>query len=210
MSVDGPCCRTRLENAHGTVFRALLYPWHPWFGMRVAIHETIAKSDGVAFRCTLSGSASDRWLEVPAWMFERAAYPEQASMVVAPLVDMAALSTLADLLRQALKDRPAPSNVPLPGALSSSHHQNRGEAHDNPGVGTSIMRSGATSRATRRQRSSSADRPVRRRVADISDGDTVLAGAAGGGARHADQPDEASDPAPRPGKRDLRRNGGRP
>ncbi|MBV8901077.1 MAG: hypothetical protein JOY92_13300 [Verrucomicrobia bacterium] len=92
------------------MFRALLYPWHPWFGMRVAIHETIAKSDGVAFRCTLSGSASDRWLGVPAWMFERATYPEQASMVVAPLVDMAALSTLADLLRQALKDRPAPSN----------------------------------------------------------------------------------------------------
>ena len=52
--------------------------------MRVAIHETIAKSDGVAFRCTLSGSVSDRWLEVPGWMFERAACPEQARVAVTP------------------------------------------------------------------------------------------------------------------------------
>ena len=45
---------TRFENAHGTVFRELLYHWHPWFGMRVAIHETVDKADGVVFRCTLS------------------------------------------------------------------------------------------------------------------------------------------------------------
>jgi hypothetical protein len=36
--------------------------------MRVAIHEAVDKADGVVFRCTLSGSAADRWLEVPAWM----------------------------------------------------------------------------------------------------------------------------------------------
>ena len=38
----------------------------------MAIHETVDKADGVVFRCTLSGSAADRWLEVPAWMFDRA------------------------------------------------------------------------------------------------------------------------------------------
>jgi hypothetical protein len=51
------------KNAHGTVFRELIYHWHPWFGMRVAIHEAIDKADGIVFRCTLSGSAADRWLE---------------------------------------------------------------------------------------------------------------------------------------------------
>jgi hypothetical protein len=61
--------------AHGTVFRELLYHWHPWFGMRVAIHEAVDRADGVVFRCTLSGSAADRWLEAPAWMFDRAACP---------------------------------------------------------------------------------------------------------------------------------------
>ena len=32
-------CTTTFNNAHGTVFRELVYRWHPWFGMRVAIHE---------------------------------------------------------------------------------------------------------------------------------------------------------------------------
>jgi hypothetical protein len=39
------CCTTRFKNAHGTVFRELLYHWHPWFGMRVAIHEAVDKAD---------------------------------------------------------------------------------------------------------------------------------------------------------------------
>jgi hypothetical protein len=69
----------KLKNAHGTVFRELLYHWHPWFGMWVAIHEAIDKADGVVFRCTLSGSAAERWLEVPAWMFERAMCPRSAA-----------------------------------------------------------------------------------------------------------------------------------
>src|SRR5438093_11349591 len=68
-----PRCTTRLENAHGTEFRELLYPWHPWFGLRVGVHEAIERSDGSVFRCSLSGSDADRWLEVPAWMFDRSA-----------------------------------------------------------------------------------------------------------------------------------------
>jgi len=45
-----PHCTTRFENAHGTVLRELLYPWHPWFELQVAIHEAIEKADGVVFR----------------------------------------------------------------------------------------------------------------------------------------------------------------
>jgi hypothetical protein len=44
--VDGDCT-TRFKNAHGTVFRELLYYWHPWFGMRVAIHGSVDKAAGV-------------------------------------------------------------------------------------------------------------------------------------------------------------------
>jgi hypothetical protein len=208
--VDARDCRTRLENAHRTVIRELLYSWHPWFGMRVVIHETIAKSDGVAFRCTLSGSGSDRLLEIPAWMFEPAAHPEQARVVISPRVEMAALSTLAELLRQALKNGPAPSHRLLEGALRSSHDENRGEDHGDQSISASVVRIGSSSKAMRRQRSSSADRPVWRRVADISNADSVLAGAVRGDARHADQLDDASDLEPRPGKRGRGRNGGRP
>jgi hypothetical protein len=66
-------CTTRLGNTHGTEFRELLYPWHPWFALWVGVHEAIEKSDTIVFRCNLSGSDADRWLEVPAWMFERSA-----------------------------------------------------------------------------------------------------------------------------------------
>ena len=30
-------CTTRLENTHGTEFRELLYPWHPWFRLRIGV-----------------------------------------------------------------------------------------------------------------------------------------------------------------------------
>src|ERR1700738_4428572 len=66
-------CTTRLENAHGIPFREVLYPWHPWFGLSVAVHEAVGKSGGVVFRCTLSGSGASRGLEVPSWMFDRTA-----------------------------------------------------------------------------------------------------------------------------------------
>jgi dTDP-4-dehydrorhamnose reductase len=109
------------------VVRELLYPWHPWFGLQVAIHEAVEKADGVVFRCTMSGSGADRWLEVPAWMFERAACPEQIRLVTEPVVKITALSALADLLRQVLKDQRASSNAPLSGASKFSHDQNRRE-----------------------------------------------------------------------------------
>jgi hypothetical protein len=64
--------------------------------MRVAIHGAVDKADGVVFRCTLSGSAADRWLEVPAWMFDRAACPDPPRLTALPFVSMDALSALSD------------------------------------------------------------------------------------------------------------------
>src|SRR5262245_13444602 len=97
--------------------------------MRVAIHEVVDKADGVIFRCTLNGSVADRWLEVPAWMFDRARCPDQPRLTASPFVSMDALSALSDLLRQAL-------NTPHSGASRSSHDQNRGEVHDHAKLGT--------------------------------------------------------------------------
>jgi hypothetical protein len=87
-------CTTRFQNAHGTEFREVLYSWHPWSGLRVGVHEAIDKSDGIVFRCSLCGSDVDRWLEVPAWMFDRSA---RASMRAAAdaHVELAALTALA-------------------------------------------------------------------------------------------------------------------
>jgi len=103
-------CTTRLENTHGTDFRELLYPWHPWFGLRVCVHEAIDKSGGSIFRCTLSGSDACRWLEVPAWMFDRSTCAKLR--MAAAHADLAAPTALAALLRHVLNDRFVSSNSP--------------------------------------------------------------------------------------------------
>jgi hypothetical protein len=61
-------------------------------------HRVGKKAGGEVFRCSLSGRASGRWLEIPAWMFDRAA---RATWRVgaAPHVDIAVLSALATLLQ---------------------------------------------------------------------------------------------------------------
>ena len=125
-----------------------MYPWHPWFELQVAIHEAIEKADGLVFRCTVSGSDADRWLEVPAWMFERAACPDRVQLTATPFIDMTALSVLADLVRQVLKDRAASSNAPLSGASKSSHDQNRREAHVSIDVSAAVSQHERTPKIT--------------------------------------------------------------
>src|SRR5438094_10381189 len=127
LDVAASHCTTRLENTHGTEFRELLYPWHPWFGLRVGVHAAIERSSDTVFRCSLSGSDADRWLEVPAWMFDRSAC---AKVQVADAhVDLAALTHLAALLRRALNDRFTSSNAPLSRVSILSRDQTRGELH---------------------------------------------------------------------------------
>src|SRR5260221_12121154 len=121
-------CTTRFENAHRTVLREVLYRHHPWFGRRVCIHGTVDKAGYVVFRCTLEGSQADRWLEVPAWMFDRTAYPDPGLLAAQPYVSIEALAALSALLELALKDQ-TPSAVLLSGASRASHDQNRGETH---------------------------------------------------------------------------------
>ena len=146
--------------------------------MRVAIHEAVDKADGVVFRCTLSGSAADRWLEVPAWMFDRTACPHPLQLTASPFVGMNALLALSELLRQASNTPLSSSNAPHSGASRSSHDQNRGEAHDHAKPGTpasDVERPGKASA----KRPFPADRPVRGHNADA---DAGMAGPAGGDA----------------------------
>lgn len=118
----GPCCTTRLENAHGIEFREVFYRYHPWFGRDVGIHGVVAKSGGVYFRCAVAGGQGDRWLEVPAWMFERASCPGGLELTAAPFVSLDALAELSALLDRAMKTSTSSSNAPLSGASRSSHN----------------------------------------------------------------------------------------
>src|ERR1700682_5110166 len=63
---------TTTERPRDRGVRASL-SWHPWAGCLVHIHEVVEKAGREVFRCSLSGRVSGRWLEIPAWMFDRAA-----------------------------------------------------------------------------------------------------------------------------------------
>jgi hypothetical protein len=191
--MTGECacrCTTTFENAHRTVLREVLYRHHPWFGRRVCIHGTVDKAGYVFFRCTLEESQADRWLEVPAWMFDRTAYPDPGLLAAQPYVSIEALAALSALLDLALKDQ-TPSAVLLSGASRASHDQNRGETHVTRDENLreriptqSTIAPAAPARSVR-------ERPVERRHRRAR-----MAGAAGGSAGSAHEPDDAVDPRP--------------
>ena len=193
-------CTIRLENAHGTEFLEVLYRHHPWFGRVIGVHGVVAKSDGVYFRCAVDGCHADRWLEVPAWMFERPSCPGDLQLTAAPFVSLGALGELSALLDQALKTSTASSNAPVSGASRSSHDQIRGEADASD--------DGDEQRQARAAAWASADGPVRQRQAG-GRRRTALAGAAGASTVGADGADGAVDPRPRRQDRSASSKGSR-
>lgn len=79
----------------------MFYPWRPWAGRSVHVHEVIEKAGWAVFRCSLDGVASDRRLEVPVWMFDRSAI-QGWQLGAAPVASVAALGALAALLHDAV------------------------------------------------------------------------------------------------------------
>ena len=81
-------CTTKQHNAHGTEVREVLYPWHPWFGREVHVHEVVKRGNMPVFWCSTTADRKGQCLAVPSWMFDRAAclhlHPAQA-----PQVDLA-------------------------------------------------------------------------------------------------------------------------
>src|ERR1700739_1074160 len=124
-------CTTRRRNAHGIAEHELLYPWHPWAGCLVHIHEVVEKAGREVFRCSLSGRASARWLEIPAWMLDRAARATWR-IGAAPCVDIAVLTALATLLQDVTSVSDAPSQLRDSSAALGSHDANRGDVHAAP------------------------------------------------------------------------------
>src|SRR4029077_10352490 len=108
-----PRCTTRFSNAHRTVCRELLYRLHPGFECDVFVHSAIDKADGGVFRCTLDGSEAGLWLEIPAWMFDRAACVTDVRSLTDPFVSLEALGALSALLDQVLKADAPSSNARL-------------------------------------------------------------------------------------------------
>ena len=152
--VAGPRCTTRFENTHKTVRREVLYAHHPWFAHEVWVHAVIEKADGVFFRCTLDGTETDRFLEIPAWMFDRA-WCSRCHVTRDPFVSLDTLRALSSLLDFVLKTAIPSSDARLSGACRASRDQNRGEAHVRQDG--DVRSSGSTQAAARR----ATDGPVR-------------------------------------------------
>jgi hypothetical protein len=125
-------CTKRQDNAHKIEVLEVLYPWHPWFGRVVHIHEVIEQRAGGVLHCSPDGDASRRWLELPKWMFDRATCLA-IRMAASPRVDTAALialkTSLADALGAGLCGGPLP-NASASGAGRSSCNQNQGAARE--------------------------------------------------------------------------------
>jgi hypothetical protein len=140
-STNGPdavddSCTTWCVNTHRTKVaeeREVLYLWHPWAGHIVHIHEAIEKADGTVLRCSQDGGARGHWLELPAWMFDRAMC---LSMRIArdPRVELAALAALRELLTEAASPhrRSLSSKTPVLSAARKTRDQNRGKTHATP------------------------------------------------------------------------------
>jgi hypothetical protein len=94
-----------LRTPNETGFLEVLYPCHPWAGLRVGVHKAARKTGGIAFRCTLSG----RQLESPAWMFDRSV-GTRVRASADPYVELAALVDLTELLRSASSNTPLSSD----------------------------------------------------------------------------------------------------
>jgi hypothetical protein len=125
--MPGPLSTRRRDNAHKIEEFEVLYPWHPWFGRVVHVHEVIENRAGGVLHCSPDGDASRRWLELPQWMFDRAACLA-IRMAASPRVDTAALIALKTCLADAsggLCGGPL-SNASASGAGRSSCSQNQG------------------------------------------------------------------------------------
>src|SRR5215469_3467637 len=174
-------CTTSFKNTHGTLFRELLFPWHPWFARRIAVYEAIGKPNDLVFRCTLSGSDAGRSMEIRAWMFDRTVCAA-VRLTAAPYVSAAALSALRDLLWHALGKPSALSSEPVSGVSRTSPDQNRREAH-------ACQQKGIPDQAGERSAGRAAARPVWRRSPQGHSGCANVAGIAVGDTGKADRSD---------------------
>ena len=72
-------------------------------GAMSASNALIERAGSIVFHCTLDGSDAARWLEIPAWMFDRALCPHEPYLTPEPFAGVEALDALSALLDQTLK-----------------------------------------------------------------------------------------------------------
>src|SRR5262249_1197312 len=102
------------------------------------------------FRCDLTASDANRWLEIPAWMFDRSACAK-VRLAVEPHTDLSALVMLGALLRDVRNKRSTASDVADSGLSPLSAHPNQGEMSGAPRIRERAMLRQSRQRSARRR-----------------------------------------------------------
>ena len=126
---------TRRSNAHSTANpeeREVLYPWHPWAGCLVRVHEAIEKVDGIVLRCSGMERQSAGWSCRPRCSIALCAFRCRSHRD--PVIEFAALAALRELLTGVASQhsQSASSNTAVSGVASEARDQNRGNTHATP------------------------------------------------------------------------------
>ena len=121
-------CTTRQSKTHITDHREVCYRWHPCFGKCVGIKQGVNKVHGAVFRCVIDAEEFPSTLEIPKWMFDRAACALMVNKVK-PSVSVHALLDLQLLLQSASQND----------MLEEQRHfsKRKGDADDYPTSSTS-------------------------------------------------------------------------
>ena len=122
-------CTTRQTKTHITEHREVYYRWHPCFGKRVEIEQGVNKPHGAVFRCFVDAAEFPSNLEIPKWMFDRAACTLMVDKIK-PNVSVDALWELQLLLQSA-----APANDMVEEQRHSP--KRKGDADEAPTTSTS-------------------------------------------------------------------------
>jgi hypothetical protein len=93
----GGHCTSRQHNTHITASHEVLYRWHPWYGRKVWVFNTVEKNGETVLRCALDSLETSRVSEVPQWMFDPLACC-RITFAIHPVVSCEALHELKRLL----------------------------------------------------------------------------------------------------------------
>jgi hypothetical protein len=173
-------CTTTHKKTHGTEVGdevEVVYPWHPWAGRTVRVHEVTERGAIASARCSLPEVTPVRIRELPLWMLDAAGC--RAMRVEAhPMATHCALAALDALLSAERKRHEAE-----PEASAITSPESRGDRH-----GTSSSSNLQPTPSTRTRTSKYSHKPVQ---------PASLDGAAGANATNADRAVDAPARVPR-------------
>jgi hypothetical protein len=119
-------CTSPHQKTHGTEAGdevEVVYPWHPWVGRTVCVHEVVERGAIASARCSLAGAAPVRLRELPLWMLD-AAGCRTMRVEAHPMATLCALAALHALLSAERKRSEAE-----PEAAAIESPESRGDRH---------------------------------------------------------------------------------